>query len=105
VTIIGIPVAIVALNVAGFALLGSMCAVLSVVGEGLLRHRTENPYVHLAVGCALYAALAALPWVGHIVVVATVLAAIGVLVATRGAGLARRRNGNGATSYPPAAAV
>ena len=100
VTIIGIPVAIVAVIVAGFALLGSMCAVLSVVGEGLLRHRTENPYVHLAVGCALYAALAALPWWGHIVVVATVLAAIGVLVATRGAGLAaqesqgqRRRDG------------
>jgi hypothetical protein len=109
VTVIGIPVAIVALLVAGFALLGGMCAVLSVVGEGLLRHRTENPYVHLAVGCAIYAALAALPWVGGFVVAATVLAAIGVLVATRGAGLVRRRNGNGngggAASYPPAATV
>jgi lipopolysaccharide export system protein LptA len=107
VTVIGIPVAIVALLVAGFALLGGMCAVLSVVGEGLLRHRTENPYVHLAVGCAIYAALAALPWVGGFVVAATVLAAIGVLVATRGAGLVRRRNGNGGgtASYPPAASV
>jgi hypothetical protein len=105
VTVIGIPVAVVALLVFGFALLGAMCAVLSVVGEGLLRHRTENPYVHLAVGCAIYAALAALPWVGHFVVAATMLAGIGVLVATRGAGLVRRRNGNGGapSSYPPAA--
>jgi hypothetical protein len=107
VTVIGIPVAVVALLVFAFALLGSMCAVLSVVGEGLLRHRTENPYVHLAVGCAIYAALAALPWVGSIVVAATVLAGIGVLVATRGAGLLRKRNGNGGapSSYPPAATV
>jgi hypothetical protein len=107
VTVIGIPVAVVALLVFGFALLGSMCAVLSVVGEGLLRHRTENPYVHLAVGCAIYAALAALPWVGGFVVGATVLAGIGVLVATRGAGLLRKRNGNGGapSSYPPAATV
>ncbi len=109
VTVIGIPVAIVALLLGGFALLGSMCAVLSVVGEGLLRHRTENPYVHLAVGCAIYAALAALPWVGGFVVAATVLASIGVLVATRGAGLVRRRNGRGngggTESYPPAASV
>jgi hypothetical protein len=108
VTVIGIPVAIVVLLVFGFALLGAMCAVLSVVGEGLLRHRTENPYVHLAVGCAIYVALASLPWVGHVVVVATVLAGIGVLVATRGAGLIRKRNGNGggpASSYPPGAPV
>lgn len=107
VTVIGIPVAVVALLVFGFALLGSMCAVLSVVGEGLLRHRTENPYVHLAVGCALFVALSALPWVGGIVTVATLLAGIGVLVATRGAGLLRKRNGNGGapSSYPPAATV
>jgi len=108
VTVIGIPVAVVALLVFLFALLGSMCAVLSVVGEGLLRHRTENPYVHLALGCAIYATLVALPYVGHVVVVATILAGIGVLVATRGAGLLRKRNGNGGgapSSYPPAATV
>ncbi len=58
-------------------------------------------------GCAIYAALAALPWVGGIVVAATVLAGIGVLVATRGAGLLRKRNGGGgaSSSYPPAATV
>jgi cytoskeletal protein CcmA (bactofilin family) len=93
VTIIGIPVAVVAAMVGGFAVLGSMCAVLEVVGEGLLRHRTENPYVHLAVGCALFVALSAVPWVGPFVVVAVVLAGVGVLVATRGAGYFVRKNG------------
>ena len=95
---------LVAAVVAGFAILGAMCAVLSVVGEGLLRHRTENPYVHLGVGCALFVALAAIPWIGHIVIVATILAGIGVLVATRCAGLLKRRNGNGGTSSYPSAA-
>ena len=104
VTVIGAPIAVVAAIVAAFAVLGAMCAVLSVVGEGLLRHRTENPYVHLGVGCALFVALAAIPWVGHIVVVATILAGIGVLVATRCAGLLKRRNGNGGTSSFPSAA-
>lgn len=99
VTIIGIPVAVVGLLVFGFSILGAMCAVLSVVGEALLRHKTENPYVHLAVGCGIFVALAALPWVGCLVVIATILAGIGVLVATRGAGFLRKRNGP--SSYPP----
>lgn len=94
VTVIGIPIAIVAAIVGGFALLGAMCAVLEVVGEGLLRHRTENPYVHLAVGCGLFVAVSSIPWVGSLVVVAVVLAGIGVLVATRGAGYFVRKNGS-----------
>jgi hypothetical protein len=108
VTVIGIPVAVVGVIAFAFAILGAMCAVLSVVGEALLRHKTENPYVHLAFGCALYAALASLPVVGGFVIVATVLAGIGVLVATRGTGVFRKRNGNGpvsGASYPPAAPV
>jgi hypothetical protein len=99
VTVIGIPVAIVALMVAAFAGLGGMCAVLSVVGEGLLRHRTQNPYVHLAVGCAIFVALAWIPWVGGFVVAAVVLAGIGVLVATRLAGMLVKRNGGAAGPY------
>jgi hypothetical protein len=89
-----------------------MCAVLSVVGEALVRHRTENPYVHLAVGCTLFVVLAAIPLVGSWIVAATVLSAIGVLVATRGAGFLRKRNGGSPPSsptsypsYPPAATV
>ena len=80
-----------------------MCAVLSVVGEALLRHKTENPYVHLAVGCAIFVVLAAIPVVGGFVIVATVLAGMGILVATCGAGFLRRKNGG--TPYRTAAEV
>jgi hypothetical protein len=103
VTIIGIPIAIIGLLVALFAVLGAMCAVLSVVGEALLRHKTENPYVHLAVGCAIFVVLAAIPVVGGFVIVATVLAGMGILVATRGAGFLQRKNGG--TPYRTAAEV
>jgi hypothetical protein len=85
----------------GFAVLGAMCAVLSVVGEGLLRHKTQNPYVHLAAGCALFVALSAIPWVGGFLVVAVLLMAVGVLVATRCAGLLVKRNGSGSPYRGP----
>jgi hypothetical protein len=78
-----------------------MCAVLSVIGEGLLRHKTENPYVHLAFGCALFVALSIIPWVGPLVVLAVVLAGVGVLVATRGAGYFARKNGASAPYRSP----
>jgi hypothetical protein len=95
VTIIGIPVAVVAILVSIFAVLGAMTAVLGVTGEALLRHKTENPYVHLALGCALFVALSWIPWFGGLVVAALVLAGIGVLVATRCAGLLPGKKGNG----------
>ena len=98
VTVIGIPVAMVVALVGGFAVLGAMCAVLSVVGEALLRHKTENPYVHLAIGCGLFVALSAIPWVGHFVIAAVVLAGVGVLFATRGAGFFVKKNGSGSRS-------
>jgi hypothetical protein len=92
VTVIGIPIALVGIVLAGLAVLGAMCAVLSVVGEALLRHKTENPYVHLGVGCAIFVVGSSLPWLGGFVAAATILAGIGVLVATRGAGLVPRRS-------------
>jgi hypothetical protein len=100
VTIIGIPIAIVALLVALFAVLGAMGAVLAVAGEALLRHKTENPYVHLAVGCALFVGVTWIPWVGDIVAAALVLAAIGVLVATRCAGFLPKKNTTDPGAYP-----
>jgi hypothetical protein len=93
VTIIGAPIALVAAIVAGFAVLAAMCAVLSVLGEALLRRRTENPHVHLALGCAIFVVLSAIPWVGSLAVGAVVLAGVGVLVSTRGAGFFVRKNG------------
>jgi hypothetical protein len=101
VTVIGAPIALVVAILAGFGVIGAMCAVLSVVGEGLLRHKTENPYVHLAVGCGLFVGLSAIPWVGSIAVACVVLAGVGVLVATRGAGFFVRRNGGSRHSGAP----
>lgn len=98
VTVIGAPIALVVGIVGVFAVLGAMCAVLSVIGEGLLRHKTENPYVHLAVGCAIFVALSVIPWVGPFVCLALVLAGVGVLFGTRGAGYFVRKNG-GSTPY------
>ncbi|HEX8792024.1 MAG TPA: polymer-forming cytoskeletal protein [Polyangiaceae bacterium] len=107
VTVIGIPIALVGALLGVLGMFGAMCAVLSVVGEALLRHRTTNQYVHLAVGCAIFVALSALPWVGGFVGLITALAGIGTLVATRGAGFFVKRNGGGTPyrSAPPEAPV
>jgi hypothetical protein len=107
VTVIGIPIALVAVLLGVLGMFGAMCAVLSVVGEALLRHRTTNQYVHLAVGCALFVALSALPWVGGFVGLITALAGIGTLVASRGAGFFVKRNGGGTPyrSVPPEAPI
>jgi hypothetical protein len=87
ITLVGIPVALVAMFVSVFAIYAGVCAVLTMIGEVLLRHRTQNEYVHLAVGCGLLAFVGALPWIGGFATIVVLMLAIGVLVATRGAGL------------------
>jgi hypothetical protein len=57
------------------------------MGEALLRHKTENTYVHLAVGCGLYFLAGLLPWVGKWAAPLVFLAGVGAVVATRVAGL------------------
>ena len=51
---------------------------------------------------SLFVAVSWVPWLGGVVDVALVLAAIGVLVATRCAGLLARKNGQGG-GYPVSA--
>jgi hypothetical protein len=86
VTIIGIPVAVVMLLGAIFAAYAGICAVLATVGKALIGHKTDNPHIHLLVGCALFLVSGALPIVNGLVTVAVVLIGIGVVVATRAAG-------------------
>lgn len=86
ITIIGIPIAIVALLFAVFGAYAGICAVLATIGAALLRHRTKNPYVHLAVGCGIFMLISAIPYLGGFVTLAVVLMGIGAVVATRGAG-------------------
>jgi uncharacterized protein YacL len=87
VTLIGIPVALVGVVVFILAAYAGVCAVLTTAGEALVRHRTTNAYVHLAVGCALYFLVGLVPWFGAWAAVGVFLAGVGVMVATRGAGL------------------
>jgi hypothetical protein len=94
VTIVGIPFALIGLLLAFVATWAGVCSVLETVGAALLGHRTKNAYVHLAVGCALFLILGAIPYVGGFITAAVVLVSIGSLVSTRAAGLIpTKRNG------------
>lgn len=66
-------------------------AAFTLLGARLLRHHTENPYLHLALGCALYLALSSLPVIGWIATSVAFLFGLGLLVSTRAAGLLTRR--------------
>ena len=91
ITVIGIPVAVVGLLCAVFGVYAGMCAALTTAGEALTAHKTKNPYAHLAVGCALFLAAGAIPVVGGVLHAIIAFIGIGVLVATRGAGLVKQR--------------
>jgi hypothetical protein len=87
ITVVGIPFAILGGLGAALALAASGCAVLETVGRALVRHRSQNPYVHLGLGCALFLGVSAIPYIGVAVGLVVGLLATGILVSTRGAGL------------------
>ena len=87
VTVVGIPFAVAGLIVTVVVAYVGACVVLSTVGQALLRHRTENRYVHLALGCFLFLLFTAIPYVGGFVWLGVMLTGLGAVVATRGAGL------------------
>jgi hypothetical protein len=91
ITVIGIPVALLGLFLAVFGGYAGVIAVLTTVGEALLRHKTTNTYVHLAVGCALFLVASSIPFVGGFVTAVVALAGYGVFVATRAAGFIPER--------------
>lgn len=95
VTVIGIPFAVIGVLAGVLFGYAGVCAVLTALGAVLLNHRSTSPYVHLAAGCALYLVASSVPWVGDYVTLTLALFGIGVVVATRGAGLLPRRFGNG----------
>jgi hypothetical protein len=87
VTVVGIPVAIVGVLAGAIAVYAGIAAVLTTLGEGLLRHRTKNPYIHLALGCAILLVVGAIPYVGTAAKAFVAFAGLGVVIATRAAGL------------------
>jgi hypothetical protein len=106
ITIVGIPIAAVGLVAGVLGVFAGICAVLTVVGQALLKHKTPNQYVHLALGCALFFVGVSLPYVGDVIKVAVALIGIGILVATRAGGLipSKKKPAEGPyrTSTPPA---
>ncbi|MCA9596490.1 MAG: hypothetical protein KC776_24410 [Myxococcales bacterium] len=97
VTIIGIPLAVIAALLGAFGTYAGIAAVLATAGGALAHHKTPNAYVHLAIGCFGYLVLSSLPWIGGLVTAVVVLIGIGALVATRAAGFvpSRRRRDDG----------
>jgi hypothetical protein len=93
VTVIGIPVAVVGLIAAIFGAYAGICAVLTAVGGAILRRWTNNAYLHLGAGCALFLLIGLIPWVGAMVTVVVVFIGIGTVVATRAAGYIPPRGG------------
>jgi hypothetical protein len=92
-TIVGIPVALLLLVGTPVVMLLGSCVILTTVGGALLQHRSTNPNVHLAAGCALFFLVGLIPVVGDIMRFLLALAGLGIMVATRGAGLIKPADG------------
>jgi magnesium-transporting ATPase (P-type) len=92
ISVVGIPIAIVALLLVIMGAYAGVTSVLAVLGSALLGHRTRNPYTHLALGCLLFLLAKALPLLGTIVLFVVVLLGFGTIVATRGASLLAKRS-------------
>ena len=107
ITVIGIPIALVAVILAVFAGFAGVCAVLTAAGAALVRHRSTNPYVHLGVGCVLFLVTGAIPFVGPLVTMVVMFIGLGIVVATRAAGLIpqRKRGDRGEGPYRTAPAA
>ena len=99
-TIVGIPFAGVGLMLGLVALYAGMVAALTTLGAALAKHKTDNQYAHLAVGCGVFLLAYPLPWIGPWLVAALMLVGVGALVSTRVAGYFPGKKGAGA-SVPP----
>jgi hypothetical protein len=113
VTIVGIPLALLVGLLGAIGVYAGMCAALTALGRAifsrLARQSTRfddqggptSPYLHLAIGCALYLLASSLPRVGWLVTLAVVLIGFGALVKTRAAGLLARRGAALVTEADP----
>lgn len=95
ITIIGIPIWFVAAFLAFIGGTAGVTAVLTTFGAAVLQHRTESPYVHLALGVAALGVVGMIPWIGAAVSWIVIALGLGVLFGSRGAGYFVRRKNNG----------
>ncbi|MBK6465020.1 MAG: hypothetical protein IPF92_29075 [Myxococcales bacterium] len=100
VTVVGIPFAGVGLMLGLVALYAGMVAALTTLGAALSKHKTENPYAHLAVGCGVFLFAYPLPWVGPWLVAALALVGVGTIVSTRVAGYFPAKKGASVDALP-----
>ena len=90
-TVVGIPFAFIgAIAAVVLAFAGTTSAAI-VVGAMIAGHKSQNVYVHLAVGCGLFMLAGLLPWVGGWVQAAIVFAGIGGMVATKAMGFLAKK--------------
>lgn len=99
ITVVGIPLALVSVLGGIVAVFAGLSAALETLGAALLRHKTRNPYVHLAFGCGLFLVLGAIPFVGSFFKLAVFLTGIGCVAATRGAGFFPAKNKSAGSPY------
>lgn len=93
ITVVGIPVAAVGAIAGAFGLYAGIVAALSVVGRALSRHKTDNRYLHLAIGCAVFLFVAHVPWgIGEVATLFLGLVGWGSVLSSRGAGWFDRRD-------------
>ncbi len=86
VTVVGIPFAMVGVMVAMLGMGAGATAGLLTFGHAIMRHRSDNPYAHLAVGALALFFARLLPFVGDVLAPALVVVGFGAFVATRAAG-------------------
>ena len=91
ITVIGIPVALIGVLLAILAFYGGFASVLTTFGAAVLGHRTQNPYLHLLLGCGAFLVASSIPVFGGFVMFAVSMLAVGALVTTRVGGLLDRR--------------
>ncbi|MET0341721.1 MAG: polymer-forming cytoskeletal protein [Polyangiales bacterium] len=103
VTIIGIPLVLFGILALAVGTYVGICAALTALGRALLHARTPSPYLHLALGCALYLVASSLPGIGWLVTAAVVMIGVGALVRTRAGGLFSRSHPPSIPPAPPAA--
>ncbi len=70
---------------------GGVSAVLAALGDALVSRRSSNPYVHLAVGCAVLLVAGFVPYFGTFAWALVLLAGLGAFAATGAAGLIRTK--------------
>jgi hypothetical protein len=101
VTVIGLPVAMVGALAFIIAIFVGVTSALTVLGAAVSRHKTPNVYVHLAVGCLLFLVVGLIPIVGGLLQAGLIFAGFGGVVATRAAGLFKKRGSSAESAGLP----